>query len=64
MRRHIPKEYKEIALHLSLDQNIQDKDIVCPGQPRLLDGLDADVGDVLILLFLFLSCFLVSRGLY
>lgn len=80
MRRHIPKEYKEIALHLSLHNNVQDKDIrrytgiseramkrlrktyretgevtrspVCPGRPRLLHGLDADVRDVLSLVVL------------
>ena len=27
MRRHIPKEYKDLALHLSLNLGIPDKDI-------------------------------------
>jgi hypothetical protein len=79
MRRHIPKEYKEIALHISLHKNITDKDIhrytgiseramkhlrknyretgevtqtpVCPGRPRLLDSLEADVSGVLVTLY-------------
>lgn len=86
MRCQIPKEYKELALHLSLHEAIPDKDIchytgisewamkclrktfcetgevtrtpVCPGRPRLLDSLDADVSNGLILLCLFLSCLL------
>ena len=27
MRRHIPKEYKEIAIHMSLNEGVSDKDI-------------------------------------
>ena len=27
MRCHIPKEYKEIALHMSLNEDINDEDI-------------------------------------
>ena len=27
MRRHIPKEYKEIALHMSLNEDVNDEDI-------------------------------------
>lgn len=29
MRRHIPKEYKEIAIHMSLNEDVSDKDIRC-----------------------------------
>lgn len=29
MRRHIPKEYKEIAIHMSLNEGVSDKLIHC-----------------------------------
>jgi hypothetical protein len=29
MRHHIPKEYKDLALHMSLNENVSDNDVHC-----------------------------------